>query len=74
MQFIFDAKILHLFDESSGIFRSGKFFFKCMKAETIMNTLIQDSPKFFIPFQDQDILDSISLADTAAASPAGRRR
>ena len=59
MQFVFDAKIHYLFDESSGIFRSCQFLFKCMKTETIMNTLIQDSTQFFISFQDQNILDPI---------------
>ena len=51
-----NLQIHDLSDITVGIFGSGQFFFKGMQAETIMNTLVQDSAETDIPFQNDNIL------------------
>ena len=61
IQLVFNIQFFRLINKTSCIFRSGQFFLKCMESESVVDTLIQDSAKFFVSFQDQNTVHSAFL-------------
>ena len=61
VQPVFNAKFNDLINKPLGVFRSGQFFLKSMEAKSIMDTLVQDSAKLLVSFQNQNTVCSISF-------------
>ena len=53
MQPVFYLQLFHLPDKPARILRSRQFLLERMQAESVMDTLIQDTAQLLIPLQDQ---------------------
>ena len=61
IQPVLDLLFFYHPDKARRIFRSCQLLLKCMKAKSIMDTLIQDPTQLLVTFQDQDALSSLFL-------------
>ena len=61
VQPVLDLLLFYHPDKACCILRSCQLLLKCMKAKSIMDTLIQDPAQFLVTFQDQDALSSLFL-------------
>ena len=54
VQFVLNAQIQDLVNETGRVFGTGQLLFEGVQAETVMDTLVQDAAKFIVTLQNQD--------------------
>lgn len=71
MQLAGNFQFLNLSNKTGCIFRPRQLLLKGMEAEAVVDTLVQNAAQLVIPFQNQDFINAVFTAKTAAARPAG---